>query len=323
MGGAMCNTQEKNRSLSLATAYISHPACLRHEMGSFHPESPQRLRAIDDRLIAAGLMDHLRHYEAPAASDAQLTRVHSPAYLQRLAELSPRHGQVSLDPDTAMNPHSLEAARHAAGAVLLATDLVVAGTVENAFCAVRPPGHHAEPDRAMGFCLFNNIAIGAAHALAHHGLQRIAIIDFDVHHGNGTETMFRHEPRVLFCSSFQHPYYPYTPLDESRATLVELPLKAGSNGVAFRAGYAAKILPAVEAFAPQMIFVSAGFDGHIEDEMGALALSDDDYTWVTEQIVALARRHAAGRIVSTLEGGYALDALGRAAARHIKALMGI
>ena len=307
----------------MATAYITHHDCLLHEMGAYHPEAPERLRAIDDRLIAAGLMDHLRHYEAPAASDEQITRVHTPAYLQRLRELSPRQGHVSLDPDTAMNPHSLSAAHHAAGALILATDLVMAGTVENAFCAVRPPGHHAEPDHAMGFCLFNNIAIGVAHALAQHGLERIAIIDFDVHHGNGTETMFRHEPRVLLCSSFQHPYYPHTPLDESRANLIELPLKAGSNGAAFRNGYEEKIFPAVENFAPQMIFISAGFDGHIEDDMASLALTDDDYSWVTQRIVTLAHQHAQGRIVSTLEGGYALNALGRAAARHIKALMGI
>ncbi|HEY0719930.1 MAG TPA: histone deacetylase family protein [Gammaproteobacteria bacterium] len=304
----------------MATAYITHPDCLLHEMGPYHPESPQRLRAIDDRLIAAGLMDHLRHYTAPSASDAQITRVHSPAYLQRLRELAPRHGHVTLDPDTAMNSHSLNAALHAAGAVVLATDRVMDNSVENAFCAVRPPGHHAEPARAMGFCLFNNLAIGVAHALEQHRLERIAIIDFDVHHGNGTETMFRDEPRVLFCSSFQHPFYPHTPLD-SRANLIEVPLSAGSNSAAFRKGYEEKIFPAVERFAPQMIFISAGFDGHIEDEMSALALTDDDYTWVTERIVALALRHAGGRIVSTLEGGYALNALGRAAARHIKALM--
>ncbi len=304
----------------MATAYITHPDCLLHEMGNYHPESPQRLRAIDDRLIAAGLMDHLRHYKAPAASDEQITRVHTPAYLQELCDLAPQHGQVVLDPDTSMNPHSMSAALHAAGALILATDLVMAGTVENAFCAVRPPGHHAEPDRAMGFCLFNNIAIGVAHALAHHNLERISIIDFDVHHGNGTETMFRHEPRVLLCSSFQHPYYPFTPLDDSRVNLIEVPLSAGSNGTAFRNGYEEKVFPAVEKFAPQMIFISAGFDAHIEDDMSSLALNDD-YTWISERIVDLAQRHADGRIVSTLEGGYALNALGRAAARHIKALM--
>lgn len=307
----------------MATAYITHHDCLLHEMGAFHPEAPERLRAIDDRLIAAGLMDHLRHYDAPPASDEQITRVHTPAYLQRLRELAPHHGHVALDPDTSMNPHTLSAARHAAGAVILATDLVMAGAMENAFCAVRPPGHHAEPDHAMGFCIFNNIAIGVAHALAHHGLERIAIIDFDVHHGNGTETMFRNEPRVMLCSSFQYPYYPHTPLDDSRDNLIELPLSAGSNGAVFRSGYEEKIFPAVERFAPQMIFISAGFDAHREDDMSSIALGDDDYTWVTERIVALARQHAKGRIVSTLEGGYELNALGRAAARHIKALMRI
>lgn len=307
----------------MATAYITHHDCLLHEMGPYHPEAPERLRAIDDRLIAAGLMDHLRHYDAPAASDEQITRVHTPAYLQRLRELVPQHGHVALDPDTSMNPHSLRAALHAAGALILATDLVMAGTVENAFCAVRPPGHHAEPDHAMGFCLFNNIAIGVAHALVHHGLERIAIVDFDVHHGNGTETMFRDEPRVLFCSSFQYPFYPHTPLCSSRANLIEVPLKAGSNGADFRKAYEEQVFPAIEQFAPQMIFISAGFDAHREDEMSSLALSDDDYTWVTERIVVLAQRHAERRIVSTLEGGYELNALGRSVARHIKALMRI
>lgn len=305
----------------MATAYITHPDCLLHEMGPHHPESPQRLRAIDDRLIASGVMDLLRHYEAPRASRAQLGRVHTADYIQRLHDLAPQAGHVQLDPDTAMNRHSLHAALHAAGAVVLATDLVMAGTVENAFCAVRPPGHHAEPDHAMGFCLFNNLAVGVAHALAGHGLERVAIIDFDVHHGNGTETMFRHEPRVLFCSSFQHPFYPHTPLVPDQPNLLQLPLPAGTGSAAFRAAFEQQLFPAVERFAPQMLFVSAGFDAHLEDEMSLLALTDEDYSWVSERIVAVAERHAAGRIVSTLEGGYALHALGRCVTRHIRALM--
>jgi len=197
----------------------------------------------------------------------------------------------------------------------------MAGTVQNAFCAVRPPGHHAEPAHAMGFCLFNNIAVGVAHALQHHLLERVAIIDFDVHHGNGTETMLRDEPRVLFCSSFQHPFYPHTPLDHTHPNVVEVPLAAGSKGDIFRSAVEQQIIPAVEKFAPQMIFVSAGFDAHIEDDMSGLALNDDDYSWISEQIVTLADKHANGRIVSTLEGGYALNALGRSTARHIKALL--
>jgi acetoin utilization deacetylase AcuC-like enzyme len=308
---------------AVATAYITHPSCLLHEMGAYHPESPARLRAIDDRLIAAGLMDLLRHYEAPAVTIAQFNRVHDPAYVQRLHEIAPQQGHVALDPDTLMNCHSLSAALHAAGAAVLATDLVMAGTVENAFCAVRPPGHHAEPAHAMGFCMFNNVAVGAAHALEHHGLERVAIIDFDVHHGNGTETIFRDEPRVLFCSSFQHPFYPHTPLLHNHANVIELPLLSGSNGVIFRNGVEQQFIPALERFAPQMFFVSAGFDAHIDDDMSGLAFVDDDYSWLGEQIVALARRHAGGRLVSTLEGGYELNSLGRSATRFIKTMMGV
>jgi acetoin utilization deacetylase AcuC-like enzyme len=307
----------------MTTAYITHPVCLQHEMGAHHPESPARLHAIEDRLIAAGLHDLLRHYRAPRVEREAILRVHTEAHLASLERLSPEQGYVQLDPDTKMNPHSLEAALRAAGAGIEAVDLVIAGEVENAFCAVRPPGHHAEPEKSMGFCLLNNVAIAAAHALAHHALERVAIVDFDVHNGNGTEAAFRNEPRVLFCTSFQHPYYPITPLTQDREHIVHAPLRAGASSEAFRRAYSETIFPALEVFEPQLLFISAGFDGHVEDEMSGLELFDSDYVWLSEELVGMAKRHCDGRIVSLLEGGYALEALGRCATHHIRALMGI
>ncbi|MDX5333258.1 MAG: histone deacetylase family protein [Gammaproteobacteria bacterium] len=300
---------------------ISHPLCLKHEMGAHHPECPQRLTAIEDQLIAQGLNMMLRHYDAPAATREQLERVHAPAYVDEIHARAPAEGLVSLDPDTLMNPHSLEAALRAAGSAVLGVDLVMQGEIGAAFCNVRPPGHHAERDRAMGFCLFNNVAVGAAHALAAHGLERVAIVDFDVHHGNGTEHIFAAEPRVLFCSTFQHPFYPHTGAETDTPHIVNVPLPAGADGKAFREAVSAHWLPRLEAFAPEFLFISAGFDGHIEDDMAMLALREDDYRWVTQQIQAVARRHAQGRIVSCLEGGYELHALGRSAFAHIDALV--
>ncbi len=290
-------------------------------MGADHPECTQRLQAINDRLVSTGLFDLLRHYEAPAVTHEQLLRVHDEAYLRHIKALAPSEGRVMLDPDTWMNTHTLKAAEHAAGAAVLATDLVMAGDVNNAFCAVRPPGHHAEHNRAMGFCFYNNVAVAAAHALERHGLQRIAIVDFDVHHGNGTEDIFLNDSRVLFCSSFQHPFYPNSPLAERNEHIIHAPLHAGDGSNEFRASIREKCLPALEKFAPEMIFISAGFDAHVEDELSSLQLVDDDYAWVTETIMDLAARHARGRIVSVLEGGYHLDALARSAMVHIKALM--
>lgn len=309
--------------MKVATGYIYHNDCLKHEMGAGHPESPQRLQAINDQLIASGLMDLLRHYEAPLATREAILRVHEAAYLSDLEARLPSSGYVELDPDTRMNPDSLQAAYRAAGAGLLATDLVLDGVLENAFCAVRPPGHHAEAGRAMGFCLFNNIAIAVRHALEVRGLERVAIVDFDVHHGNGTETILREDERVLFCSSFQHPFYPNTPLIEQQPRLVHVPLAAGSGSQAFREGIEQRWLPALEAFQPQLIFVSAGFDGHVEDEMSSLQLRDEDFAWVSTLICEQARSHAQGRLVSLLEGGYALHALGRSVAQHLRALLGV
>ena len=308
---------------AMHTAYLTHPACLLHDMGSWHPESPQRLRAIDDRLHAAHLFDFLSHHEAPAVTRDQLLRVHDAAYIDAIEAASPVHGLHGLDPDTSMNPHTLTAARHAAGGAVHAVDLVMRGEAANAFVACRPPGHHATRSRAMGFCIFNNVAVAAAHALAAHGLARVAIVDFDVHHGNGTEDIFRDEPRVMLCSTFQHPYYPFCGADTVSEHIVNVPLPAGTAGAAYRDAFSARILPRLEAFRPQMLFFSAGFDGHREDEMAQFALVEADYAWITGQVVEVAQRHAAGRIVSVLEGGYDLGSLGRSVAAHIKVLAGL
>ncbi|MDT3707862.1 MAG: histone deacetylase family protein [Thiobacillus sp.] len=302
------------------TAYVTHPSCLMHNMGSGHPESPLRLRAIDDRLHAAHLFDFLAHREAPPATREQLLRVHDATYIDAIEAASPSEGFHALDPDTGMNPHTLDAALHAAGGAVMAVDLVLRGEVNNAFVACRPPGHHATRNRAMGFCLFNNVAVAAAHALEQHGLERVAIVDFDVHHGNGTEDIFGDEPRVMLCSTFQHPFYPHCGADTVSEHIVNVPLPAGTSGAAYREAFSTRILPRLQAFRPQMLFCSAGFDGHREDEMAQFGLVEADYVWITEQVMDLAARHAEGRIVSVLEGGYDLSALGRSVAAHVKAL---
>jgi acetoin utilization deacetylase AcuC-like enzyme len=291
-------------------------------MGSGHPECPARLRAIEDQLIASGLMNFLRHVEAPLVERAHLERVHAPGYLDAIEEASPAAGLAHLDTDTAMNPHTLAAARRAAGAAVLATDMVIRGEAGAAFCNVRPPGHHAERGHAMGFCLFNNVAVAAAHALEAHGLKRVVVVDFDVHHGNGTEDMFRDDPRVMMVSTFQHPFYPYSGLEGRSGRMINVPLAAYSGGAEFRAAVERHWLPALDAFAPEMLFISAGFDAHRDDDMAMLNLVEADYAWVTTQIKAVADRHAAGRVVSTLEGGYELHALGRSVVAHLKVLGG-
>ncbi len=290
-------------------------------MGSHHPECPERLTAIADQLIASGVDPWLTHLTAPAATREQIARVHSAAYIDEIEAASPQAGLHFVDPDTALNAHTLTAARHAAGAVVLAVDLVLSGEHRNAFCAVRPPGHHAERRRAMGFCLFNNVAVGAAHALAAHDLERVAIVDFDVHHGNGTEDIFSGEPRVLMVSTFQHPLYPYSGTQPHAANMVNIPLAEGDGSDEFRAAIRERWLPAFASFRPELILVSAGFDAHREDPLAGLRLTDDDYAWVTRELLTLAERHARGRLVSTLEGGYALSALGRCAALHLRELV--
>ena len=305
----------------IPTAFITHPACPLHDMGAGHPESPQRLGAIKDRLIASGLDGLLQHYEAPLIHREQLLRVHSKSYVDEIYAKAPLHGLIQLDPDTSMNPHSLEAARRAAGAVVFGVDLVMTGKVQNAFCAVRPPGHHALSNRSMGFCIFNNVAVAAAHARAVYGIKRVAILDFDVHHGNGTEEIFADEPNVMLCSTFQHPYYPYQGADTESDHIINTPLAANAGGEEFRAAVMRDWTPNVTRFQPDLILISAGFDAHKEDPLAYLKLTDDDYSWVTAEIVKLANGFSKGRIVSTLEGGYNLDALGRSVTEHIRVLL--
>jgi len=307
----------------LATAYISHPECNRHDTGEGHPENSRRISAIEDQFVATGLLDVLRYYEAPEVTEQQLLRVHTPAHLATLERMSPTSGYARVDPDTVMSSGSLPAARRAAGAVVEAVDLVVKGDVESAFCCIRPPGHHAESSRAMGFCLYNNIAVGAAHALTTSGLNKVAIVDFDVHHGNGTEEIFKDDERVLFCSTFQHPFYPFTPVLDNAANRINVPLAAGAAGAEFRAAVSEHWIPALSEFKPEMIFVSAGFDAHRDDDMSHVSLTDADFCWVTEQIVDVAASFASGRIVSVLEGGYELRSLARSAELHARVLAGL
>jgi len=302
------------------TALISHPDTLLHVMDGYHPESPARITAIKDRLAKDGLMEHLQLHEAPLATDEQLTRVHSAAYVKRIREIAPPAGIVRLDADTAMGPMTLSAALHAAGAVVLAADLVMTGKADNAFCCVRPPGHHAGIAHAAGFCIFNNVAVGVAHVIAKHGIERVAIIDFDVHHGDGSENIFKDNPKVMLCSTFQHPFYPYRGADSRTDRMINVPLPAMTDGKAFRQAVESEIAPALEKFKPQVVFVSAGFDAHSLDPLAELRLVRDDYVWMTEFIKDVAARHAQGRIVSALEGGYDLPSLADSATAHIRTL---
>jgi acetoin utilization deacetylase AcuC-like enzyme len=307
----------------MTTAYITHADCLRHEMGAGHPESPARLNSINEHLRASGLLDELRCLEAPLADAEHLKRVHRSSYVDLIFENAPTEGYVQLDPDTAMNPYSLAAAQRAAGAGLLAVDEVIAGRARNAFCAVRPCGHHATQVRSMGFCIFNNIGVAAAYALKVKGLDRVAVIDFDVHHGNGTEDMFsvpEWRERVLMASFFQHPFYPYSGTVNPAPNMINVPLAAGSGGAAAKQAFEKHWLPALEEFKPQMILISAGFDAHQEDLLGGMALVEADYVWLTRELMTLAARHSEERIVSMLEGGYNLSALGRSAVAHVGAL---
>ncbi|MDZ4203119.1 MAG: histone deacetylase family protein [Gallionella sp.] len=307
----------------MQTAFITHRLCLKHEVGPLHPESPARLHAIEDQLIASGLMDYLQSHEAPEATRGQLLRVHDADYLDSVAAAAPQQGMVYLDGDTTMSPLTYPAALRATGAAVMAVDLVMAGKVENAFCNIRPPGHHAERGRAMGFCIFNNVAVAAAHALEAHGLERVAIADFDVHHGNGTEQIFRDDPRVMLCSTFQHPFYPHCGADSGNEHIINVPLAAGAGSEEFRTAVTQHWLTALERFQPQLLLISAGFDAHRDDDMSMLRLGDGDYVWVTGELKSIAERFAQKRIVSVLEGGYDLPSLGRSATAHIKTLSGL
>ena len=305
----------------MSTAIYSHPDCLRHDMGDWHPESPSRLQAIEDQLILARLDGLLERRLAPLAELPAVLRNHTEGALALVRDNVPAPGATyPLDADTLLCHASFDAALRAAGAALAATDAVIAGDLANAFCATRPPGHHATPTAPMGFCLFNNVAIAARHALESHGLERVAIVDFDVHHGNGTADAFRDDPRVLMTSFFQHPFYPYTPPEPLTATCVNVPVPAGSGGEVVRQVVREYWLPALRAHRPQMIFISAGFDAHRDDDMGGMALVEADYAWITREVMAIAREHAGGRIVSCLEGGYDLSALARSVVAHLKVL---
>ncbi|MGB8339017.1 MAG: histone deacetylase family protein [Burkholderiales bacterium] len=307
----------------MPTAFISHPDFYLHEMGAHHPERPDRLTAIDDCLIASGIGAYLERYTAPAVTQEQLLRVHSEEHVAYIESLAPDKGYRVIDPDTSMNAHTLSAARHAAGAVAMATDLVMEQKVENAFCSVRPPGHHATRRAAMGFCFYNNVAVGVAQALEQYGLDRVAVVDFDVHHGNGTEDIFADDPRVMVCSTFQHPFYPYSDPSTANEHIINLPLAAGTGSEGFRHTISEHVIPLLENFQPKMLFISAGFDAHREDDMAYLEFTDQDYAWVTRVLKQIAEKYCEGRIVSTLEGGYALSALGRSVNEHLRVLSDI
>ncbi|NGY03239.1 histone deacetylase family protein [Solimonas terrae] len=290
--------------------WLSHPSSRLHRMEEGHPECPERLAAIEDRLLAGGLDFFLRRLDAPEAPVEALLRVHEADHVESVLRTRPAEGLVHVDPDTAMNAHTADAALHAAGAGVLAVELVLSCRAGFVFCGVRPPGHHAERHRAMGFCFFNNIAVAAAEALA-RGIGRVAVLDFDVHYGNGTADIFRAEPRVLLCSTYQHPLYPDWAGDPDAPGLVDVPLAQGDGSVAYRAAISEHWLPALQEFAPELLLVSAGFDAHIRDPLGGLRLSDEDFYWTGQQIRDFAAEHCEHRVIAMLEGGYEPHALAR------------
>jgi len=303
----------------MSTAYISHPDFMKHEMGRHHPECPERIAAIEDQLIQSRLDAHLKRIDPPLASEADITRVHSEDHLAFVKSKAPSSGYSMIDGDTIMNPATWTVSLRAAGAAIAAVDAVMQGEVNNAFCAIRPPGHHAEPHRSMGFCVFNNVAIATRYAIETYGLDRVAVIDFDVHHGNGTEAAFINDPHVLMCSFFQHPFYPFSGLDGGD-NMVNVPLPASTNGKVVREMISQTWIPRLHEFKPQLIIISAGFDAHREDDLGQMGLVEDDYVWMTKQLMEIANQYCEGKIVSCLEGGYNLSALGRSVAAHLKTL---
>ena len=307
----------------MTTVLITHPACLKHEPPFGHPERVARLESVLEGLKGDEFAA-LKRVAAPSASKAAIARVHDEAYIDEIMASVPKAGVVHLDSDTAMSSGSGEAILRAAGALVEAVDLVLKGEAKNAFCAVRPPGHHALPDRAMGFCIFNNVAVGAAHARAERGLKRVAVIDFDVHHGNGTQAMFYRDKDLFYGSTHQSPLYPGTghPYETGVAhNVLNLPLPPGAGGPEFRRAFTEGMLPALRAFQPELVMISAGFDAHRDDPLASLRFDESDYAWATEQLCALAAVVCKGRVVSTLEGGYDLSALSRSAQAHVRALM--
>jgi acetoin utilization deacetylase AcuC-like enzyme len=306
----------------MLSAYITHSSSLLHEMGPDHPECPARVSAINDYLVAQGLLDFMLPYTAPMATQAQLERVHTGLHIAQLGVSAPVSGYRRIDPDTLINPHTIDAAWHAAGAAVLATELVARGEAANAFCNVRPAGHHATRGAAMGFCFFNNVAVGIAHALAELGIERVALIDFDAHHGNGSEDIFAGDERVLMVSTFERGLYPYNGEEPTGPNLCNVPLDRYTRSDALREAVTEHWLPALASFRPQMIFFSAGFDAHRDDDMSHLMWVESDYAWLTRQVITATEGCAHGRIVSLLEGGYALSALARSAGAHVRVLIG-
>lgn len=304
----------------MATLCFSHPSWMQHDTGPDHPECPERLIAIA-RALKKPEFEALIRRDAQRATLEQLSLIHSSAMIDKVFQSIPSAGRAHLDPDTVVSKDSGEAALHAAGAACQAVDAVLAGQADNAFCAVRPPGHHAEPNHSMGFCLFNNIAIAASHARSKHGIRRVAIVDFDVHHGNGTQAAFKKNPEVLYASTHQHPWYPGTGFKHEPPNIFNCPLAEGSGSKEFRSAMHDVILPAVDAFKPELILVSAGFDAHKDDPLGSLELDENDFAWITRELLALARIHCERRLVSVLEGGYDLDALASSVAAHVLELM--
>ena len=304
----------------MSTAFISHADSLLHEMGPHHPECPARVQAIEDQLILSRIDAYLTYVDPPLATEQQLALVHTPEHIERVKCSSPATGYHAIDGDTTMNPHTWQAALRSAGGAIAAVDAVMNKKASNAFSCLRPPGHHAEPHQAMGFCFFNNVAIAAKYALEQYGLERVAVIDFDVHHGNGTEAAFLDEPRVLMCSYFQHPFYPYAEPRTDIPNMVNVPLPAYTAGPAVREVVELSWMPRLRAFKPEFIFISAGFDAHREDDMGQMGLVEADYAWITRQLMTVANETAEGRIVSCLEGGYNLSALARSVVAHLKEL---
>lgn len=309
----------------MITSYISHSECSFHDMGPWHPESPHRISSINQQLERSGLAQELMHYSARLVTDEQIYRVHPKAHVRSLELSQPDEGSplVQIDDDTLIGPKTMHAAALASGAVVRGVEQVLKNQADNVFCAVRPPGHHAERVESLGFCFLNNVAIGVEHARHNFGIKRVAIIDFDVHHGNGTVDIYKNDPDVLVCSSFQHPYFPWRYADSEWDNIINTPLDAGCDGLTFRRKVEQSWLPALQMHRPEMIFISAGFDAHKDDPMGEVNLTEDDFFWVTKMIMDVAKTYSNGRIVSVLEGGYSLSALAHSAHRHIEALKGL
>ncbi|TLY26060.1 MAG: histone deacetylase [Nitrospirae bacterium] len=309
------------------TGFVYHPDYLKHDMGAGHPESPDRLRAIVSRLEASGALDRLVRIEPASVTDEWITQVHEASYLTTLKSRAPVIGRVSLDPDTSMSAGSLPAAYLAAGGALAAADAIMARTVDNAFCALRPPGHHAEKDRAMGFCLFNNVAIAARYLQRRHGVARVLIVDWDVHHGNGTQHTFDDDPSVLFFSTHQYPHYPGTGGSIERGKgkgeglTINVPMSAGQGDEDYREVFEQLLVPAADSFKPDFVLISAGFDAHRDDPLASMGLTEEGYAALTGIVAGIARRHSKGRILSCLEGGYNLNALAASVERHVVALL--